>query len=149
MDGRGDRTLFDGTNEFRDRQFGQGASAVLGAAAFGTESDGVTPTAKAVDEYVRRFGPFYSQTGTLVNRGTVSGAYLQDASFWKLREASITYNVPKDLVRRYTRARGVQLGVTARNMKTWTNFTGLDPETDQFLTVPSDKRYTMRFSLTF
>jgi len=148
MDGRGDRTLFDGTNEFRDRQFGQGAAAVLGAAAFGTNPDG-TPTAKAIEEYVRRFGPFYNQTGTLVNRGTVSGAYLQDASFWKLREASITYNVPKDFVRRYTRARGVQLGLTARNMKTWTDFTGLDPETDQFLTVPSDKRYTMRFSLTF
>ncbi|MNC94873.1 hypothetical protein D3C83_118470 [compost metagenome] len=57
--------------------------------------------------------------------------------------------MPREFVRRYTRARSATLGVTARNIATWTAFTGLDPETDQFLTVPPDKRYTMRFSITF
>jgi hypothetical protein len=149
VDGRGDRMVFDGSNEFRDRQFGQGAAAVLGAAAFGTEADGVTPTAKAKEEYVRRFGPFTNESGASVPRTTVDGAYLQDGTFWRLREASVTYNLPRDLVRRYTRARSLMVGLTARNLNTWTDFTGLDPETDQFLTVPSDRRYTMRFSLTF
>ena len=152
IDGRGDRMIFDGTNEFRDRQFGQGASAVLGAAAYGTEADGITPTEKAKDEYVRRFGTFVfsSDTSLSINRTSVNGAYLQSGKFWKLREAAVTYNLPKDFVRRYTRARSLQLGLTARNLNTWSDFTGLDPETDQFLTAPaSDKRYTMRFSLTF
>jgi hypothetical protein len=149
IDGRGDRMVFDGTNEFRDRQFGQGASSVLGAAAFGTEADGVTPTEQAKEEYVKRFGPFTNASGASVNRSSVSGAYLQDGKFWKLREASVMYSLPKDFVRRYTRARGIQVGLTARNINTWTNFTGLDPETDQFLTAPADKRYTARFSLTF
>jgi hypothetical protein len=149
IDGRGDRMIFDGTNEFRDRQFGQGASAVLGAAAYGTEADGITPTEKAKDEYVRRFGTFVTASGVTVNRGSVRGAYNQSGKFWKLREASATYNLPKDFVRRYTRAKSVLVGLTARNINTWTDFTGLDPESDQFLTVPSDKRYTMRFSLTF
>jgi TonB-linked SusC/RagA family outer membrane protein len=149
FDGRGDRYIFDGTNEFRDRQFGQGAAAVLGAAAFGTEADGVTPTEKAKEEYVRRFGPFVNESGTTVNRSTVDGAYLQNGKFWKLREASVNYSLPRDFVRRYTRARSVSVGLTAKNLRTWTDFTGLDPETDQFLTVPSDRRYTMRFSLTF
>jgi len=149
IDGRGDRLVFDGTNEFRDRQFGQGAAAVIGAAAFGTVND--TATDKAKEEYVRRFGTFVlsSDSTVSVNRSNVSGAYLQSGKFWKLREASVTYNLPKDFVRRYTKARGVMVGLTARNLQTWTGFTGLDPETDQFLTAPPDKRYTMRFSLTF
>lgn len=149
IDGRGDRMVFDGTNEFRDRQFGQGAAAVLGAAAFGTEADGVTPTQEAKEQYVRRFGPFTQATLGNINRSNVDGAYLQDGTFWRLREASVTYNLPRDFVRRFTRARGIMVGLTARNLKTWTDFTGLDPETDQFLTVPPDRRYTMRFSLTF
>jgi TonB-linked SusC/RagA family outer membrane protein len=148
MDGRGDRMIFDGTNEFRDRQFGQGAAAVLGAAAFGANADG-TPTEQAKVDYVRRFGPFTNASGASVVRGTVRGDYLQSGKFWKLREASVNYNLPKDFVRRYTRAKSVAVGLTAKNMRTWTDFTGLDPETDQFLTVPSDRRYTMRFSLTF
>ena len=85
----------------------------------------------------------------LFTRSTVRGAYLQSGQFWKLREASVNYSLPRDFVRRYTRARSVSVGLTAKNLRTWTDFTGLDPETDQFLTVPSDRRYTMRFSLTF
>jgi hypothetical protein len=153
IDGRGDRMVFDGTNEFRDRQFGQGAAAVIGAAAFGADSlSDPAAWAKAKEEYVRRFGTFVfsSDTSVSINRTSVNGAYLQSGKFWKLREASVTYNLPKDFVRRYTRARSVQVGLTARNLNTWTNFTGLDPETDQFLTAPAnDKRYTMRFALTF
>jgi TonB-linked SusC/RagA family outer membrane protein len=151
IDGRGDRMVFDGTNEFRDRDFGQGHAAVIGAAAFGTEADGVTPTEKAKDEYVRRFGTFVfsSDSTRSINRNSVDGAYLQSGKFWKLREASVTYNLPKNFIRRYTRARGAMIGLTAKNIQTWSNFTGLDPETDQFLTTAPDKRYSMRFSLTF
>jgi hypothetical protein len=151
IDGRGDRMVFDGTNEFRDRDFGQGHAAVIGAAAFGTEADGVTPTQQAKDEYVRRFGTFVfsSDTTDTHPRNSVDGGYLQSGKFWKLREASVTYNLPKNFIRRYTRARGAMIGLTAKNLHTWTDFTGLDPETDQFLTTAPDKRYSMRFSLTF
>jgi TonB-dependent starch-binding outer membrane protein SusC len=148
VDGRGDRYVFDGTNEFRDRDFGQGEAAVRGAAAFGENPDG-TPTQEAKEEFVRRFGPFQDTSGTIINRNNVSGAYLQSGKFWRLREASISYSLPRQFVRRYTRARSATLGLTARNIATWTAFTGLDPETDQFLTVPPDKRYTMRFAITF
>ena len=149
MDGRGDRMVFDGTTEWRDRDQGNSIAAVLGAIAYGAVND--TATDKAKDEYVRKFGTFVfsSDSTRTLNRNSIDGPYLQEGKFWRLREASVTYNLPKDFVRRYTRARGVMVGLTARNLHTWTDFTGLDPETDQFLTVPSDKRYTMRFSLTF
>ena len=36
-----------------------------------------------------------------------------------------------------------------RNLHTWTNFDGLDPESDQFLSVPQDKRWTVSMTVTF
>ena len=55
--------------------------------------------------------------------------YIEDATFLKLREVSLSWVVPQ----RFTNAigwgvRDVKLSVTARNLKTWTNYSGLDPE---------------------
>jgi TonB-linked SusC/RagA family outer membrane protein len=55
--------------------------------------------------------------------------FIEDATFLKLREVSIGWLVPQ----RFTNAigwgvRDVRLSVTARNLKTWTNYSGLDPE---------------------
>jgi TonB-linked SusC/RagA family outer membrane protein len=148
IDGQGDNMVFDGTTEFRDRQFGISDVAVLGAKAFGTKEDG-TATDAAVDAYMRRFGPFYTKSGTALSRGSVSGAYLQSGQFFKLREASMSYRLPQNWAQRYAHATSASVGITFKNLKTWTDFTGFDPETQQFLTVPSDKRWTARFQVTF
>lgn len=50
-----------------------------------------------------------------------------DGKFAKLREISLSYDAPASLARRVG-ARGVTLNVAARNLHTWTNYTGLDPE---------------------
>lgn len=148
VDGRGDRYLSDGTSEFRDRQFGIGEVSVKGAAAYGTNPDG-TPTAEAIDQYMRRFGPFVNEDGDPVSRGNVEGAYLQDGTFFRLREASVFYQVPREFARKYAKASSLSVGLTMKNLHTWTDFTGLDPESDQFLTVPADRRWTMRVQVTF
>jgi hypothetical protein len=148
IDGRGDRMVFDGTNEFRDRQFGIGEASVRGAAAFGENPDG-TPTEQAKIEYMKRFGPFFNEDGVAVNRSTVEGAYLQSGRFWRLREASVNLSLPRTWAHRYARASSASIGLAMKNLHTWTNFTGLDPESDQFLTVPADRRWTVRFQVTF
>jgi TonB-dependent SusC/RagA subfamily outer membrane receptor len=148
LDGRGDYYVFDGTTEFRDRAFGIGAPSVLGAAAFGTDANG-DPTPEAIDQYMRRFGPFVTESGESLNRRLVSGAYLQSGKFFRLREASVTYRIPDAWVQQYARARSASLRVTMRNLRTWTGFLGLDPESDQFLSVPADKQWTVGFNLTF
>jgi len=56
---------------------------------------------------------------------------VNDASFAKLREISLTYEVP-DNYASYFRAKRASVNVAARNIYTWTNYTGLDPE-NQFL----------------
>ena len=79
----------------------------------------------------------------------MDGAYRQTIHAFKLREASMTYRFPTSLVQRYIRARSLTGTVTMRNIHTWTNFLGLDPESDQFLSVPQDRRWTVRFTVTF
>ena len=58
---------------------------------------------------------------------TIKDWVLQDGSFARLREVSITYDAPSRYVS-YIGARGVTLNLAARNLKTWTKYTGLDPE---------------------
>lgn len=148
VDGRGDHSIYDNTNQFRDRSFGIGESSVRGAAAFGTDADG-NPTEKATIEYMKRYGPFVTESGDPVSRRNVDGAYRQNVHSFKLREASVSYRFPSRFVQRYVRARSATVGLTMRNLHTWTNFLGFDPESDQFLSVPQDKRWTVRFQVTF
>jgi hypothetical protein len=79
----------------------------------------------------------------------VDGAYLQDGSFVKLREVSANFRLPSDLVQRFTGGRSATIGLSVRNLHTWTDFMGFDPESDQFLTVPQDRRWTLRFQFMF
>jgi hypothetical protein len=79
----------------------------------------------------------------------VQGDYLQDAGFVKLREVSATYRIPASLTRQYLRAQSASVSVAMRNLRTWTDFEGMDPESLQFLAVPQDKRWTVKFFFTF
>lgn len=60
-------------------------------------------------------------------------AFLEDASFVKLRELSLSYTIPSSLVQRtFKAASAVRLELSGRNLKTWTGYTGLDPEVSNF-----------------
>ncbi len=52
---------------------------------------------------------------------------ISDASFAKLRELSATYTLPTSLAGKIG-ARGASLTVAGRNLMTWTNYSGLEPE---------------------
>jgi TonB-linked SusC/RagA family outer membrane protein len=56
--------------------------------------------------------------------------YAEDAGFVKLREVSLSYEIPSRLLG--GRADNARLSVSGRNLKTWTNYSGLDPEVSQF-----------------
>ncbi|MGH7470682.1 MAG: SusC/RagA family TonB-linked outer membrane protein [Longimicrobiales bacterium] len=148
MDGRGDVTLFNSTDEFRDRQIPVSADAHLKCAAIGTNADG-TCTDAGRTRYMRKFGPFFTEDGAPVPGPDVTYAWMEDSGFFKLREASVSYRVPREFVNRFMRAQSAQLTLSMRNLHTWTDFTGLDPETNQFLTVPADRRWMVRFNFTF
>jgi TonB-dependent starch-binding outer membrane protein SusC len=57
--------------------------------------------------------------------------YLEDASFVKLREVTGRYRIPATIAQRVG-AGGIQLELTGRNLFTWTDYTGYDPEINMF-----------------
>ncbi|MDQ6887536.1 MAG: SusC/RagA family TonB-linked outer membrane protein [Gemmatimonadota bacterium] len=60
--------------------------------------------------------------------------YVQDASFVKLRELSISYELPKSFVDQLFLGRAIdaRIQLSGRNLKTWTSYPGVDPEVSNF-----------------
>jgi hypothetical protein len=59
--------------------------------------------------------------------------YLEDGSYVKLREVSLSYQLPNSLLGRMgNRVRSARLTLSGRNLRTWTDYSGLDPEVSNF-----------------
>ena len=65
---------------------------------------------------------------------TKGTSYLEDGGFVKLREISVSYTLPRNIVQSAfsSLAQDVRLEVSGRNLKTWTKYTGYDPEVSNF-----------------
>lgn len=79
------------------------------------------------DQYLR--GEI-SQAAWVRYRGLQSN-YVEDASFVKLRDLTLRYSLPSSLSRQFG-ATGAQLELQGRNLHTWTDYTGYDPEINMF-----------------
>lgn len=55
---------------------------------------------------------------------------IEDGGFVKLREISVTYTLDAPWVQRNIGFSSIDLRVSGRNLHTWTNYTGYDPETN-------------------
>lgn len=55
--------------------------------------------------------------------------YVENGTYMRLRELSVSYTVPQSLVSRTGMfAQGVKVSLVGRNLFTWTNYSGFDPE---------------------
>jgi hypothetical protein len=54
--------------------------------------------------------------------------YVYDASYVKLREVRLSYNLPSSLASRIMGAHGASIAITGRNLKMWTKVPNIDPE---------------------
>jgi hypothetical protein len=54
--------------------------------------------------------------------------YIEEVSFWRIREVSATYALNQSLAERFLRSRDVSLTLSGRNLKIFTDWTGADPE---------------------
>jgi len=98
------------------------------------------------------------QARSVAARMGARGAYFERADFTKLRELSLTFMVPQQQVERFG-VSGMAITVSGRNLATWTDYTGFDPEvnfagqanfsTADFLTQPPLRHWTARVSLNF
>ncbi|MFL5386858.1 MAG: SusC/RagA family TonB-linked outer membrane protein [Longimicrobiaceae bacterium] len=92
--------------------------------------------------------------------GSSLWGFIEDASFVKWREFSVRLGAPESWGQRFPLIRGAAFTVAGRNLKTWTDYSGLDPETNEgggasnfnqgeFNTQPPVRYWTARIDLTF
>ncbi|UII23487.1 SusC/RagA family TonB-linked outer membrane protein [Fulvivirga ligni] len=77
---------------------------------------------------------------------------IEDASFMRLRNVMLSYNLPSTLLSKTKIIRSVRVFVQGQNLATWTKWTGFDPEDDNNIgqyEYPVPKIYTMGLDVTF
>jgi TonB-linked SusC/RagA family outer membrane protein len=119
---------------------------------------------------------FFSQCGALSNpkaslreQAAFIGAqflsatpygYIEDADFVKWRELSLRFTVPESIGARFQALSGVSITLSGRNLKTWTDYSGFDPEINEtgggsnftqgeFNTQPPVRVFSVRFDYQF
>jgi hypothetical protein len=99
--------------------------------------------------------------GTVVG-GTVqktSLGYYMNGQFWRFRELSAVYQLPRTALRYLKAADGANLTFGVRNIRHWSKFTGIDPEANyglnaaenqnEFNSNPQPTYFTMRLNLKY
>jgi len=114
FDHKGGWNLQDGGNNFQ-----------CNAAPYACREN-MDPTAPLAWQ-ARHVAKFYGSTvdGAVVK---TDRGYYQPGNFWKFRELSASYIVPMRLLRYIKAQDGSTVVFSMRNITTWTNYTGLDPE---------------------
>ena len=77
---------------------------------------------------------------------------IENASFMRLKNLTLGYSLPEFITGRTGFLSGARVYVTGRNLLTFTNFSGPDPEVDSNLTLganPNTKQYTFGIELKF
>jgi len=90
------------------------------------------------------------------------GGFWEKGDYAKLRELALTFTAPKSwLEHRFMPGNRLSITLAGRNLKTWTQWTGTDPEAvtapggtgveveDPFQAVPPPRYVTLRFNLGF
>ena len=102
--------------------------------------------------------PLSDQVKSAARAMGTSDGYIDDASFVRLSEVSMTWVVPAAAARLF-KTGGLSLTLAGRNLGLWTDYTGFDPEvisnpganftTTDFLTNPPGRSYTVRVNFNF
>ncbi len=78
---------------------------------------------------------------------------IEDASYLRLKNIQIQYQLPKSLLAKSGFVKGVKVFVGARNLYTWTDYSGFDPEVSENLfdtdVYPNTRQWTFGAELTF
>lgn len=91
---------------------------------------------------------------------TVPGTFIERADFVKLREVSLTYNIPQRFLR-FGRIASANLQLTGRNLAIFSDYRGLDPEANGYsnraspfirvdaFATPMVRRFSLATNVTF
>lgn len=135
LDYRGDQVLYNSSEEFR-----------------------CSPSISNCRGIQDRNAPLEEQARAVARLMGSYDGYIQKSDFVKLRELGITLMAPQRVVSRFN-ASAVSLTIAGRNLKTWTDYLGVDPEvnsiaagnftTVDFDAVPPARYWTARVNVNF
>ena len=145
LDYRGDFTVLNLTDYFR---------CTSGASGFNCGADNVQST------------PAFDQARAVAGRTAADhfteAGYVESGNFLKMRTLSLVYTAPESWAHAIFHASTLRVALTARNLFTITNYSGVDPEVNgaasannpdaavlDFLTQPPVTSYLVRVSLGF
>jgi TonB-linked SusC/RagA family outer membrane protein len=77
--------------------------------------------------------------------------YIQDASFLRLRNLTLAYTVPDNIISKVKLA-GARFFITGQNLAVWTKWKGYDPEDDNNISLsefPNPRAFTAGVDITF
>ena len=101
--------------------------------AGGVSEDWALPSGVSEPRPVDECYPSCSGLERISGFGTFTRQYIEDASYVKLREVALTWRVPPTVLGRAPgRVRDASISLSGRNLVTWTDYTGLDPEVSNF-----------------
>lgn len=91
--------------------------------------------------------------GGNLNSNSDSSRYLEDGSFLRLRNISLAYNLPANLLTKTRVFTGVRVYVQGQNLITFTKYKGFDPEMGvngvEFFRYPNSRSLTFGLDLSF
>ena len=81
-------------------------------------------------DYEKKVTDYYS---SLYDVNDINSHFVEDASFLKLREASIYFTLDRDKLKNFAKGyfKSIRFGLIGRNLLTFTNYSGYDPEVGQ------------------
>lgn len=95
-------------------------------------------------KFTRSYG---TETGSVYNAYTASDQSIGDASYARLKNLSLSYQLPSSLLKRW-HLQGIRLYLQGQNLFTFTKYIGLDPELPFSQSLPTLRVYTAGFQLT-
>lgn len=101
-----------------------------------------------------QYVPVQYDNGTYVYNALLD-RFVEKVNWMKLKIFTVKYNFPAAIVRRL-RMEGMQLFASGENLLTWTNYSGMDPETvsinngyDDGMNYPLARRFTLGLTFKF
>ena len=142
LDYKSGHSMFDGSSAYLCQQY----------ASCPDESDPSATPAEQARNVANRYGTVVG--GTTFRTGI---GYLSNAQFWRLREIAATLTLPQRFTDRILRASNASLTFGVRNLHVWTNYSGVDPESNfgagdiqnDFMTAGPPRYYNLRLSLHY
>lgn len=97
---------------------------------------------------IQRFTQAYNQGGNAYANAVLADNAIGDASFVRVKNMSASYELPATLLRR-VHIRSAKAFALGQNLYTFTNYVGLDPETQSSRVLPPLRTITLGLQVSF